>query len=221
MVKIREIFTSIQGEGPFVGYKQIFIRLCGCNLNCKYCDTDYDSKNAKEYSIDDIVAFIRQNINSHSVSLTGGEPLLHEKFIIDLFRNINNQIPIYLETNGTLYKALENVIDYIMYISADLKLPSATGLKPHWEEHEKFFQIASSKMLFAKAVFNEDITDDEIKKISELCKQYNIELILQPMMINDVSSVSSEAMIRVLNSCLEIHKQVRLIPQVHKFINVI
>lgn len=221
MVKIREIFTSIQGEGPFVGYKQIFIRLCGCNLNCKYCDTDYDSKNAKEYSIDDIVAFIRQNINSHSVSLTGGEPLLHEKFIIDLFRNINNQIPIYLETNGTLYKALENVINYIMYISADLKLPSATGLKPHWEEHEKFFQIASSKMLFAKAVFNEDITDDEIKKMSELCKQYNIELILQPMMINDVSSVSSEAMIRVLNSCLEIHKPVRLIPQVHKFINVI
>ena len=76
-------------------------------------------------------------------------------------------------------------------------------------------------MLFAKAVFNEDITDDEIKKMSELCKQYNIELILQPMMINDVSSVSSEAMIRILNSCLEIHKQVRLIPQVHKFINVI
>lgn len=221
MVKINEIFTSIQGEGPFVGYKQIFIRLCGCNLNCKYCDTDYDSINAKEYSIDDVISFIRKNINLHSVSLTGGEPLLHENFITDLSQNINNLIPIYLETNGTLYKALENIVDCITYISADIKLPSATGLKPLWEEHERFFKIASSKMLFAKAVFNEDITDDEIKKMSELCRQYNIELILQPMMINDVLSVSSEAMIRVLNSCLEIHKQVRLIPQVHKFINVI
>ena len=41
MAKIREIFTSIQGEGPFVGYKQLFVRFSKCNLNCKYCDTDF------------------------------------------------------------------------------------------------------------------------------------------------------------------------------------
>ena len=41
-IKLKELFASIQGEGPLVGYKQIFIRLCGCNLKCKYCDTDFD-----------------------------------------------------------------------------------------------------------------------------------------------------------------------------------
>ena len=43
--KINEIFSSIQGEGPFVGYKQLFIRFCNCNLNCKYCDTEFKSGN--------------------------------------------------------------------------------------------------------------------------------------------------------------------------------
>ena len=38
--KVREIFTSIQGEGPYVGVKQLFVRFCGCNLRCDYCDTD-------------------------------------------------------------------------------------------------------------------------------------------------------------------------------------
>ena len=55
MIKIKEIFTSIQGEGSYVGYKQLFIRLCGCNLNCAYCDTDYTVNDAKEYSIDELV----------------------------------------------------------------------------------------------------------------------------------------------------------------------
>ena len=39
--KINEIFSSIQGEGPIVGYKQLFIRFCGCNLHCDYCDTEF------------------------------------------------------------------------------------------------------------------------------------------------------------------------------------
>ena len=56
MVKVKEIFTSIQGEGPFVGYKQLFIRLCGCNLNCKYCDTDFSSENAKNYTLEELLA---------------------------------------------------------------------------------------------------------------------------------------------------------------------
>ena len=49
-VRVREIFASIQGEGPYIGYKQLFIRLCSCNLHCKYCDTEFDIQNSKEYS---------------------------------------------------------------------------------------------------------------------------------------------------------------------------
>lgn len=219
MVRIKEIFSSIQGEGPFVGYKQLFIRLCGCNLNCSYCDTDYDAINSKEYTIDELIEICSRNSDCHSVSLTGGEPLLHTDFIKTISSDC--QLPIYLETNGTLPDKLEEIIDLITYISADIKLPSATGLEPLWEKHEEFFKIASQKNLFAKVVFDNNINDFEIHKISHLCKKYDIELILQPMMRGNSPSINSDFMQSVLDKCLKIHKNTRLIPQVHKFINVL
>ena len=58
--KIKEIFTSIQGEGPFIGHKQLFVRFCGCNLSCKYCDTDYRTVDSKEYTIDELVGISKK-----------------------------------------------------------------------------------------------------------------------------------------------------------------
>lgn len=219
MVKVKEIFTSIQGEGPFVGYKQLFIRLCGCNLNCSYCDTDFDIKDAKEYSTQELISICNKNTDCHSISLTGGEPLLHTKFVKELSEKCN--LPLYLETNGTLANELDEVKDCITYISADIKLPSATGLKPMWERHEEFFKTAGDKYLFAKVVFDKNINDFEIHKITHLCKKYDIELILQPMMRGKCIEVEPELMQNVLDKCLKIHKKTRLIPQVHKFIDVI
>ena len=219
MVEVKEIFTSIQGEGPYVGYKQIFIRLCGCNLNCSYCDTDYAVKNSKEYSVEQLIDICEQNTDCHSISLTGGEPLLHTDFIKEFGKKC--KLPLYLETNGTLPEKLEEVIDYITYISADIKLPSATGLKPLWEVHDEFLNIAAQKDLFAKVVFDNNVNDFEIHKISHLCKKYCIELILQPMMKGKYPVVTNSFMQTVLDKCLKIHPNSRLIPQVHKFIDVI
>ena len=42
-IKVKEIFASIQGEGPYVGYKQLFVRFCNCNLKCNYCDTEFSA----------------------------------------------------------------------------------------------------------------------------------------------------------------------------------
>ena len=78
-VRVREIFASIQGEGPYIGYKQLFIRLCSCNLHCKYCDTEFDIQNSKEYSKEELLRIVNENLDCHSVSFTGGEPLF-ERF---------------------------------------------------------------------------------------------------------------------------------------------
>lgn len=215
---IKEIFASIQGEGPYIGYKQLFIRFCGCNLNCNYCDTEFGINDSKKYSAEELVNIIKENLDCHSVSLTGGEPLLNIKFLKEFLPK--SELPIYLETNGTLYKELAEVIDYVDYVSADIKLPSSTGLNPLWKEHDKFFDIASKKNLFAKAVFSKNVTDDELRKACELCKKYDIELILQPKMNGIIPDVKSDFMQKTLNSCLEQYKKVRLIPQVHKFIDV-
>ena len=218
MVRIKEIFTSIQGEGPYVGYKQLFIRLCGCNLNCSYCDTDFDIKKTQEYSIEELLDISNNSFGCHSVSLTGGEPLLYPAFIKEFGSRCN--LPVYLETNGTLSKNLREIIDYVDYISADIKIPSASGLKLLWDESEEFFGVASQKQVFAKVVFDENINDFEIHKISNLCKKYNIELIMQPMTKDGVISASPEIIQAVLDKCLEIYPQTRVIPQMHKFINV-
>ena len=218
MVKVKEIFASIQGEGPYVGYKQLFIRFCGCNLNCGYCDTEFDAKGAEEYSLDEILKIIDNNLDCHSVSLTGGEPLLNVEFLKDFLPQC--KLPVYLETNGTLYKNLEDVIDDVTYVSADIKLPSCTGLDELWEEHDKFFAIANQKKLFAKVVFDSKITESEIEKMTHLCKKYDIELILQPKMEGIKPAISSKFMSEVLDKCLSVHPKTRLIPQVHKFIGV-
>lgn len=217
-MKIKEIFASIQGEGPYVGYKQLFVRFCGCNLNCYYCDTEFDAATAKDYSSEDLANVVKNHTDCHSVSLTGGEPLLNLNFLKDFLPAC--KLPVYLETNGTLAKNLSEIIDYITYISADIKLPSCTGLKPLWEEHDQFFSAGRGKKLFAKAVFNSGITEEEITKTANLCKKYDIELVLQPMMIGNTPSVDSEFMTKTLDKFLAIYPNTRLIPQVHKFINV-
>ena len=152
MVRIKEIFKSIQGEGPYVGYKQLFVRFCKCNLNCKYCDTDFDINDAKEFSPEELAKIINDSNDCHSVSFTGGEPLLDVDFLKELLPKVN--LPVYLETNGTLSKELSEIIDFVTYISSDIKLSSCTGLKPLWREHESFFEIGKKKVLFAKAVFD-------------------------------------------------------------------
>ncbi len=218
MARIKEIFTSIQGEGRYVGCKQLFVRFCGCNLRCKYCDTDNSIEGALELTSDDLLKICAEHKDCHSVSLTGGEPLMQTKFIKEFISK--SPLPVYLETNGILYGNLMEIIEGLSYIAADIKLPSATGGKPHWEEHNKFLNLAAKKDVFAKVIFDSNITDEEIKDTIILCKRHGIEIFLQPMMKNGKLSVSKEFMTQVFDKYVRVYNKVRLIPQVHKFLGI-
>lgn len=216
--KIKEVFTSIQGEGPFIGYKQVFIRFCGCNLSCNYCDTDYRTVDSTEYTVEELVEYLKEQSDCHSASLTGGEPLLNTGFLKEFLPQC--PLPVYLETNATLAGELGEVIDYIDYISADIKLASCTGGNDLFSEHDRFFAVASPKTLFAKIVFDENITEDEIMNCCKLGAKYNIELVLQPKMNGAEFAPKKEVIETVLDKFLKKYKKVRLIPQTHKFLNV-
>ncbi|MBR6126623.1 7-carboxy-7-deazaguanine synthase QueE [bacterium] len=218
MTKIKEIFTSIQGEGPYVGYKQLFIRFCGCNLNCKYCDTNFDINGAKEYTKKELLDICNSVSDCHSVALTGGEPLLNTDFLKDFLPDC--PLDIYLETNGTLFEELNEIIDFVDYISMDIKLPSCSEQSPQWEAHDKFLKNSKEKNIFVKVVFDNNINDYEIVKTTRLVSKYGCELILQPKMDGKSSAVSAEFMTNVLDKFLKHYKNTRLIPQVHKFLNV-
>lgn len=225
--KIKEIFSSIQGEGIYIGTKQLFIRFCGCNLDCNYCDTT-DSENQEffEFSPTELYEHIQQyKLKSlHSISLTGGEPLIWSNFLAEflpLFKHDFNP-KIYLETNSTLKNNLEKIIDYVDIISADIKLPSSSGVENSFAFHDEFFKTANQhkKEIFAKIVFDENILDDEINHCLKLAEKYNLELILQPKTLDDKVAVDGQIILDVFNKFLVEYPRVRIIPQVHKFLGV-
>ena len=219
--KIREIFLSIQGEGPHVGEQHLFIRFCCCNLNCEYCDTDFDMSRSKEYSPDELIDIVNSYGKNLVLSLTGGEPLVSVDFLkefLPLARD--NGHTIYLETNGTLSDKLGEIIDFIDIVSADIKIESAVGQNIPLSIIDDFFYIASKKETFAKIVFDNNIKDEEIDNVVSIAKKYDIDLILQPKMTDDKFAVSTDFCEKIFRKFILKYRKTRLIPQLHKFLNV-
>lgn len=217
--KIKEVFTSIQGEGPYIGVKQLFIRFCECNLNCDYCDTDFVSQNVKDYTVQELAKMINAEINLHSVALTGGEPLLQVRFLKELLSLIN--VPVYLETNATLSENLAEIIDEVDIVSADIKLVSSSGMNT-FEQHKKFFETCFEKQkeTFIKIVFDNKITDQEIVNSIGLAMKFDYEIILQPKMIGNNFACSQKEIEDIFEKFTLQYKKTRLIPQTHKFLGV-
>ncbi len=216
-VGINEIFSSIQGEGPYIGYRQIFVRFSGCNMRCEYCDTAHDQV-METLTPDELVEKINKlNISPHhSLSLTGGEPLLQEDFLAE-FLPLAGDLKIYLETNGTLYKSLAKLINYIDIISMDVKLESSTGYPMPFNEHKEFIKTAvdAGKELFIKVVVGNNITKNEIIIIKELVGP-NLSVVLQPL----GNETDGNIIMSVQEELLKKLKDVRVIPQVHKYMGL-
>ena len=101
MLALAEIFYSVQGEGTWTGTPAVFVRLAGCNLNCRFCDTDFSVKGFA--SVADIVARVRAlGGDCPMVVLTGGEPLAQAESsaLIDALRNDGRRV--HIESNGTI-----------------------------------------------------------------------------------------------------------------------
>ena len=124
-MKVVEIFKSIDGEGIRAGFPVTFIRLEGCNLRCSYCDTKYSYENANytEMTFDEIYNKVYK-LGCKRITLTGGEPLIHED--VDKLINILtfNGFQVNIETNGAV-----NIEPYVrrrnILITMDYKCPSS------------------------------------------------------------------------------------------------
>ncbi|MEE8359543.1 MAG: 7-carboxy-7-deazaguanine synthase QueE [Candidatus Omnitrophota bacterium] len=184
---ILEIFSSIQGEGPFMGVKQIFLRFAKCNLSCKFCDLERPFP-PKEFSVNKMVSVVKQiSANSgehHSVSLTGGEPLMYNEYLRELLPRLKEMgMKIYLETNATLPERLNDILDLVDIVAADFKLPSSTFGKDHWREHEKFIGLVKNKNCFIKVVITGQTDPADVKKAVKIISRVdsNMLMVLQPV----------------------------------------
>ena len=217
--KVKEIFTSIQGEGVYIGYPQLFIRFCKCDFDCKYCETDYKPDGTSElYTANSLAERLKtfDTKNIHSICLTGGEPLIETPFLKEFLRTV--QFPVFLETNATRCEELEEIINMVKYVSANIKLPSASGEKECFEKHDKFLSLCrkAGKEVYMKVVFDENVTDEEIAKTITIAEKYNIEIILQPVTKSGKIAVPPRFLLEILEKFRKKYKKVRLIPQVHK-----
>jgi len=225
--KLIEIFHSIQGEGLYVGVPQVFVRFFECNMHCTWCDTPHSIGDGKreyeELSLKQVMAKIHALYgHAHSVSLTGGEPLLQKDFLKSLSHELHAQgKKTYLDTNGTLPQALGEMIKDIDIIAMDIKLPSSTKQRAFWKEHEEFLKIAATRQVFVKNVISLDTKKEEIIKAAKLVASVdpNILFILQPNFL-DMKKGVIEQCVEHQKSCAKILKDVRILPQVHKFMKI-
>ena len=113
-IKVSEIFTSFQGEGPYIGTPATFLRLYGCNLNCPWCDTDISTY--EMLSVDDVAEILMTQMEFNNINLlviTGGEPTLQMEEIKRLIKELPENIKIQLETNGSIFEYLPE-IEYVI-----------------------------------------------------------------------------------------------------------
>ena len=105
MIKINEVFLSAQGEGPDSGIPTVFLRLSGCNVECKWCDSKYHTEVKETLSVEDLVKRVQDvdRYQSGRVYITGGEPLVQREFVAHLVYQLTQQkYDCTIATNGTL-----------------------------------------------------------------------------------------------------------------------
>jgi 7-carboxy-7-deazaguanine synthase len=100
-LRINEIFHSLQGEADAVGFPTVFVRLTGCPLRCRYCDTEYAFHSGDWLDLPGIVAKVREFGTRH-VCVTGGEPLAQPNCLTLLEQLCNEGFEVSLETSGAM-----------------------------------------------------------------------------------------------------------------------
>lgn len=132
MLKVNEIYYSIQGESSRAGLPCVFVRLTYCNLRCTYCDTEYAFYEGKDLSIDEIISEVKK-YNCNLIEITGGEPLVQMSECLELMNKLCDYgFEVIVETGGSL--PIKD-IDQRVVIIMDLKCPSSGMLKKNLFEN--------------------------------------------------------------------------------------
>ena len=244
---IDEVFASVQGEGPWVGQRHIFVRFIGCDLDCAYCDTPHVVKSDPGTEIVNCRAqvspgsFERESVpnpltserlnglcarlcvpglSRPVLSITGGEPLLHVTFLQDWLPSARKTFRIYLETSGVRHNEMRSVTGLVDVVSMDIKLPSATGQRAYWDEHRKFLAATKGSERFVKSVVSGSTLPEEILMAARLVAEQDrtVPFIIQPASGPLMPRV--ESLILFQDIALEILEDVRVIPQVHKILQL-
>jgi 7-carboxy-7-deazaguanine synthase len=137
LLKVNEIFYSIQGESSYAGLSCVFVRLTGCNLRCSYCDTSYAYEEGKDLEIGEIIDRVT-SYRCRLVEITGGEPLVQKETPHLIYQLVEKGFEVLLETNGSLNISL---VDGRCIKIVDIKCPSSGQEKKNDLENLKRLSV--------------------------------------------------------------------------------
>jgi 7-carboxy-7-deazaguanine synthase len=137
MLKVNEIYFSIQGESSKTGLPCVFVRLTYCNLRCSYCDTEYAFYEGKDLSVNEIISEVKR-YQCKLVEITGGEPLVQMDECLELMKILCDEgFEVMIETGGSL--PIKDIDKRVMIIM-DLKCPSSGMLKKNLYENINYLK---------------------------------------------------------------------------------
>ncbi len=238
---VHEVFRSIQGEGPYVGVLQAFVRFSGCSTRCRYCDSDDARLRVAECAvsgvegterlpnpvrIEDLFSVVRALSDApgfHSMSVTGGEPLEQPEFLAGLLKRCRRDgIPVYLETNGLHEEAARGVAELVDYVSLDLKLPSLCP-DASLEIYRRVLPLFEGTLLFCKAVVAEGFSMDELVEAARIVGEYDrgTTFVIQPATPVPGCGAVAAGDLLACHAKVSAHlDDVRVIPQCHRLLGM-
>ena len=204
MLKVNEIYHSIQGESSKSGLPCVFVRLTYCNLRCTYCDTEYAFYDGKDKSIDEIINEVKK-YNCKLVEVTGGEPLV-QKECLELMKELCDEgFDVMLETGGSL--PIKEIDERVLIIM-DLKCPSSKMEKKNLYENIDYLKPKDE----LKFVIGNREDYDWSKEIISKYGLKNKSEILFSVVFGELEPVS------LVNWIIEDKLDVRYQLQMHKYI---
>ena len=204
MLKVNEIYYSVQGESTHTGLPCVFVRLTYCNLRCTYCDTEYAFYDGENLSINQIIEKVK-NYDCNLVEVTGGEPLMQEESYLLLEKLCDEDFEVLLETGGSLQiKEVNKKVKIIM----DLKCPSSGMQKKNLYDNLKYLKKTDE----LKFVIGTREDYDWSKKIIE---EYSLPGKFEILFSTVFEELESQVLVAWI---LEDKLNVRFQLQVHKYI---
>jgi organic radical activating enzyme len=245
---LSEIFSSIQGEGPYVGERHLFVRFCGCHRDCVFCDTNTERTETvlvendpgsgafeqvpNPLSVEQVMELIRnvdRKKNNRRISLTGGAPLLQAHFLRELLPHLSaDEYSIYLETAGDLVQQLKSIIEWVDIVAMDVKLSSVTKEPNTFPAHWQFLKTCRDfdVEVFVKMVLSAETNDGELIEAAKGIRKAggtDTLVVLQPMTKADRTDAvpSGEQLLRWQDKVSSVLSNVRVIPQTHKMLEML
>ena len=244
---VSELFVSFQGEGTHAGRRHLFVRLGGCPLRCRYCDTPDslvagptcrilgpDGERRRPNPLDgttldaEVSALAAAAPPLHAIAVTGGEPLLQVDFLLAWLAGRGpDGPPVLLETAGIWPDRLQRLLPLVAIVSLDVKCPSNTGERARWDEHQACLAAATAARceVYVKLPVDDVTAAEEVERGARLVASVDprVPLFLTPLTEPSGTrlTVRAATLDHLQGIASRVHPDVRVLPQLHKVLGIL